>query len=160
MDNPDPENPREFKKDRDFTDKFLADDAWKLANFHILLEHYKMYQQEGLDPIPAPVTQFRERFEAMSNPVGVWLKTAVIHKPGTNAAFAEMRRLYISWYQNAFNIEPNTKNFMDLLQQNSLTVEVLRKKSCTSWTYDYDPRACKNSRVAKKTSTQPAVLDV
>lgn len=52
VENPDPNDPREFKKDKDFTDNFLADDAWKLAHFHLLLEHYKLYQEEGLQPIP------------------------------------------------------------------------------------------------------------
>lgn len=113
VDNPDPKNPREFAKDKDFTTKFMADDGWKLAHFHILLEYYKLYQEKGLQPIPESVTKFRERFEAMSNPVGVWLKSAVVRKPGTNAGFAEMRRLYSLWYQELYNIEPDTKNFMD-----------------------------------------------
>ena len=94
VDNPNLESPREFKKDKDFVAKFMSNDGWKLAHFHLLLEYYKICQQEGLDPIPEAVTRFRERFEAMSNPVGVWLKDAVVCKPETNTGFAEMRRLY------------------------------------------------------------------
>ena len=96
----------------------------------------------------------------MSNPVGVWLKGAVVRKPGTNAGFAEMKRLYTAWYLKAYETEPNLKNFQDALQQNSMTVEILRKKSCMSWTTVYDPKTNTSSRVTKRTSTQPSILDV
>lgn len=96
----------------------------------------------------------------MSNPVGIWLKSAVVRKTGTNAGFAEMKRLYTAWYLQSFDSEPNTKNFQDMLQQNSMTVEVLRKKSCMSWTSSYDTKTAKYSRVTKRTSMQPSVLDV
>ena len=62
--------------------------------------------------------------------------------------------------QAAYNEEPNTKNFQDLLKQNSMTVEIRGKKSCTTWSSFYDTKTGTHTRIRTKVSTRPSILDI
>ena len=115
VDNPNPTNPYEFKKDMNLSEKM---EQWKEAFMSLLLEHYKTYRQEGM-VVPEEVIKYTAEFQktcdAYAEFMDQYIKPSA--EPTQVVSIADIYENFSHWYctMNQLPRAPGVKEFRTYL---------------------------------------------
>jgi P4 family phage/plasmid primase-like protien len=96
--NPNPENPKEFKIDRNISEKF---DLWRETFMSILIERYKRKNMNNIAiKEPYEITEFTNNYKKSNDYISDFFDEKVSPKEGGNATLNDMYTMYIRWHNN------------------------------------------------------------
>lgn len=118
VDNPDPHNINEFKKDVQLSEKISG---WAEAFMYILLQHYKVYQQTGLKE-PEQVKSATLHYQQNTDTVGIFIENNM-EKDSTQNAYVSLVNIWRA-FQSSDEYDKNiNKNSFKALLIKKLGVE-------------------------------------
>lgn len=123
VDNPNPNNPNEFKKDVHLTEKLRE---WKEAFMYILLEHYKLYLTEGLRE-PTDVKKATDSYHKDSDSVGSFCNE-MIRKSTNPNAYLRIPEIEEAFKQSEFYDSSLKKKDFKALVIKSLGIDWIAQK--------------------------------
>ena len=98
VENPDPKNPYEFKKDPYLTEKLYT---WKEAFMYILLEHFGIYKKQGLIEPPAVKDATRE-YQKMNDAYIEFVDDCLEKDPNGSVKLEETYKHFKDWWKENF----------------------------------------------------------
>ena len=108
VDNPDPKNPYEFKKDTYLTEKLYS---WKEAFMYILLEHFKIYKKQGLIE-PSAVKDATLDYKKMNDAYIEFIDDCTEKDPNGSIKLEETYKRFKDWWKENFGGKPPTRKDM------------------------------------------------
>ena len=114
VDNPDPKNPYEFKKDTHLTEKLHS---WKEAFMYILTEHYKSYKKQGLVEPPAVKDATRE-YQRMNDSYIEFVDCCTEKDPNSSIKLEDTYKRFKEWWKVAYSTKtPSRKDMKTSLEK-------------------------------------------
>lgn len=98
VDNPDPSNPFEFKKDCHLTDKLYS---WKEAFMYILLMHYKDYNKRGLVE-PMSVKTATIEYQHMNDVYSDFITDCIEKEEKSSLSLEDTFKLFKDWWKDNY----------------------------------------------------------
>jgi len=95
-DNPDPNNPNEFKKDTKVAEKI---NNWRSAFLFMLIKYYKKYKEEGLVE-PEEIMKYTKEYESISNKYEDFINECITKNPKDALKWSDLHHAYITWFKN------------------------------------------------------------
>jgi len=139
VDKPDKEKPNEYHRDDTLSTNF---DKWKVAFMNILIDHYKLFVDEGLDDIKEIIDSTNE-YKFAEN---IYAQFIDEHLQNTEdkknyIVWTELKNEYDCWYkENYHKIPPNAKEIKKYFEENvfkktesSYTSEGKRFRGWLNW---------------------------
>ncbi len=108
VDNPDPKNSYEFKKNPYLTEDLFM---WKEAFMYILLEHFKIYKKQGLIEPPA-VKDATLEYQKMNDAYIEFIDDCLEKDPDSSAKLEETYKRFKDWWKENFGNRPPTRKDM------------------------------------------------
>jgi len=118
VDDPNPNNPSEFAKDKRLTEKF---DKWKEAFMWMLIEHLKIYKRQGMKE-PIQVTQASKDYKKRSDSFMQFLDDNYVctGNEQDKMTFQEVVESFKMWWRNTNTTQaPATIELMDYIVANT-----------------------------------------
>ena len=111
VDNPDPKNRYEFKRDPNLSQKLYG---WKEAFMYILLEHYKIYKKQGLIVPVAVLNRTREyqKMNDISNAYTEFVDDCLEKDPNCSIKLDQTYQIFKGWWKESFGSKIPTRNDM------------------------------------------------
>ena len=129
VDNPDPSEPHEFKKDRSIADNFHY---WKEAFMSILIHYHGIYKKEGIKE-PNEVKFYTEQFRKSNDIFGEFIRDCIVEVPGAYFDTTELKTFFKGWITQTVggNIAKQMKDVVIYFKKHfaSKYVEQTHKKS-------------------------------
>jgi P4 family phage/plasmid primase-like protien len=123
VDNPDPNDPYQHKKDLRLTEKMHT---WKEVFMYVLLSYFKLVKKEGLHPPPV-VVQASEEYRIQNDIVGEFVSECIAQKEGGHIGIGRIHSHYKTWmkiaHQGAEVLSQNvfSKAFKNKVPNHSMT---------------------------------------
>jgi phage/plasmid-associated DNA primase len=119
VDNPNPENPLEFKKDMNLSEKLQE---WRESFMSMLLHHYKnFYSKEGI-LVPQEVIKYTLEFQKTCDAYSEFMDSYIQRIPTASSPdnapilIADIYDNFSEWYSNTYQAKPpSTKEFKTYL---------------------------------------------
>ena len=110
VDDPNPEEEHEFKKDRSISDNFYN---WKESFMTILIHYHGIYKKEGIKE-PKEVKFYTEQFRKSNDIYGEFIKDCIVDAPGVYFDNMELKAYFKGWISQTVggNI---TKHMKDII---------------------------------------------
>lgn len=128
-DNPDPDNPNEFKKDKKLSEQF---GGWKEHFLSILIEYHKTYVEKGLH-IPEEVTKYTKQFQKRSDRYMQFLDKVVEETSNVKdmVDISDLYEDYKEWVGDYYCGEkPSNKiDFIEYLEKKFKNKKLIKKKN-------------------------------
>lgn len=118
VDNPNPENPNEYAKDKTLSDKF---DGWREAFMWMLLEYMKRYKKEGMHE-PVHVVQASKEYKKRSDSYLQFIDDNFDYTANEQdkLSIQEVVDAFKMWWRNTNNTPPpGTNDLMDYINSNT-----------------------------------------
>lgn len=115
VDNPDPRNKHEYKKDRSICDKMKE---WVAPFIDILIDALEDYKQTGIEE-PDTVTQYTANFQRTSDIMGTYFKETIdqTNDPSDTIDLRTFYHHFKAWYRAGVNNNPpQSKEFKEYLE--------------------------------------------
>ena len=116
VDNPDPNDQYQYKKDLYLSDKIHS---WKEVFMFMLLSYFKLVKKEGLHP-PQVVVQASEAYRIQNDIVGEYVTECIIHKDGSHVGISRVYSHYKTWLRT-------THEGADVLTLNNFKIAFKKK---------------------------------
>ena len=95
-DNPDPNNPNEFKKDTKVAEKI---NNWRSPFLYMLIQYYKKYKIEGLIE-PEEIMKYTREYESISNKYEDFINECITKNSKDALKWSDLHHAYITWFKN------------------------------------------------------------
>jgi P4 family phage/plasmid primase-like protien len=118
VDNPNPENPHEYAKDKTLSDKF---DGWKEAFMWMLLEYMRRYKREGMRE-PSQVVQSSKEYKKRSDSYLQFIDDNFVNTGNEQdkISFQEINEAFKMWWRNTNTTPvPSTNDLLDYIFANT-----------------------------------------
>lgn len=96
VENPDPKNPYEFKRDYHLAEKLYS---WKEAFMYVLLEHYKIYKKHGLIEPPA-VRNATKDYQKMNDAYSDFVDDCLVKESGSSVKLEDAYKRFKDWWKD------------------------------------------------------------
>jgi P4 family phage/plasmid primase-like protien len=114
VDNPDPSNPREFKKDVHLTEKLYA---WKEAFMYILLEHYKDYKKRGLVE-PLSVKESTREYQQTNDVFSDFVSECILKDEHSVTRLEDTYNIFKDWWKENYSSKiPSRRDMKSCLEK-------------------------------------------
>lgn len=118
VDNPNPENPNEYAKDKTLSNRF---DGWREAFMWMLIEHLKRYKREGMGE-PSQVVQASKEYKKRSDSYLQFLDDNFVNTGNEQdkMSFQEINEAFKMWWRNTNTTPvPSTNDLLDYICANT-----------------------------------------
>lgn len=114
VDNPDPKNIYEFRKDPHLAEKLHS---WREAFMYILLEHFKQYKKQGLVE-PVSVKDATREYQKMNDSYVEFLNDCTVKDENSSVKLEDMYKRFRDWWkENASGKAPTRKDMKASLEK-------------------------------------------
>jgi len=98
VDEPDPENPNEFKKDTGISQKVKI---WRSSFVSLLIEYYKKYKKDGLVE-PEEITKFTKEYESENDKYSEFVTDYIVKDSKSALKWITILEFYTKWYRKNY----------------------------------------------------------
>ena len=97
-DNPNPDNPNEFKKDKDIPQKI---NTWRSAFMSLLIRYYHKYMEEGLKD-PSEILKYTLEYEKENDRYNDYIVDYVVKDPKDAIKWQDVYDNYTRWFKRCY----------------------------------------------------------
>jgi len=131
VDDPDPKDPLQFKKDPYLVDKFPG---WKSAFMYILLQHHQVYRVNGIIE-PPEVKAATKEYQRMSDIFVEFRDEYLEEDPHGAVRLEECYTKFKNWYKNSYDGKvPSRKDFKNNIEKH-LKVKYNNRHGWMGWNF-------------------------